>query len=143
MVGARIVLRNTKNRSDLTLLLSKQTLEIVKTNIKGKKPEDPLFPVHDPRKTLQAINVAAGMDPMACQGHDLRDTFASVAEELVSGYTLKRMVNHMDVGDVTGAHYVGKSESQLRAGWQTVADFIGSVAESKVLPFDQPSSNAA
>ena len=27
-------------------------------------------------------------------------------------------------GDVTLGHYVGKSEAQLRAGWQTVADFV-------------------
>jgi integrase len=56
--------------------------------------------------------------------HDLRATFASVAEELVSAYTLKRMMNHAETGDVTGAHYIGKSEAQLRAGWQAVADFI-------------------
>jgi hypothetical protein len=34
-------------------------------------------------------------------------------------------------GDVTLGHYVGKSETQLRAGWQTVADFI-ETASAKV-----------
>jgi hypothetical protein len=29
---------------------------------------------------------------------------------------------------VTLGHYVGKSEAQLRAGWQTVADFIEAAA---------------
>ena len=58
------------------------------------------------------------------QGHGLRATFASIAEELVSGGLLKRMLNHADGGDVTLGHYVGKSEAQLRAGWQTVADFV-------------------
>jgi hypothetical protein len=47
-----------------------------------------------------------------------------VAEELVSGYALKRMINHTEAGDVTGNNYVGKSETQLRSAWQTVADFI-------------------
>ena len=124
LVSARLVLPNTKNRSNHTLLLSRQALEIVSRNVEGKKPADPIFAIGDPRKTLQAINRAAGMESLACQGHDLRATFASVAEELVSQYCLKRMMNHADGGDVTGAHYIGKSESQLRAGWQAVADFI-------------------
>ncbi len=34
------------------------------------------------------------------------------------------MLNHAAAGDVTGGHYVAKSEAQLRAGWQSVADFI-------------------
>ena len=29
---------------------------------------------------------------------------------------------------MTLGHYVGKSEAQLRAGWQTVADFIDAAA---------------
>ncbi len=62
------------------------------------------------------------------QGHDLRATFASIAEELVSGAVLKRMMNHASSGDVTLGHYVGKSEAQLRAGWQTMADFIDAAA---------------
>lgn len=38
------------------------------------------------------------------------------------------MINHVTNGDVTLGHYVGKGEAQLRAGWQTVADFIGNAA---------------
>ena len=38
------------------------------------------------------------------------------------------MMNHAVGGDVTLGHYVGKSEAQLRAGWQTVADFIEAAA---------------
>lgn len=119
--GGRIVLRDTKNRTDHTLLLAKQTAEIIAPYLKGKKPGVKVFTVGDPRKTLGTINAAAGV---TITGHDLRATFASVAEELVSAYTLKRMLNHAEAGDVTGAHYVGKSEAQLRAGWQAVADFV-------------------
>jgi integrase len=124
LTGARIVLRDTKNRADHALLLSSQALEIVKRNITGKKPNTPLFAVNDARDALHTINAAAGLDPAAHSGHDLRATFASVAEELVSSYTLKRMLNHSEGGDVTGGHYIEKSETQLRAGWQAVADFI-------------------
>ena len=119
--GARITLRDTKNRSDHALLLSKQAAEIIKPHVKGKRPPALLFEVGDARKTLQTINKAAGV---TITPHDLRATFASVAEELVSAYTLKRLLNHAESGDVTGAHYVAKSETQLRNGWQTVADFI-------------------
>lgn len=119
--GARIRLADTKNRKSHVLLLSRQALEIAIRNAEGKKGKDVLFAVTDPRKTLQAINRVAKVE---VAGHELRDTFTSVAEELVSAYTVKRMVNHADSGDVTGAHYIGKSEAQLRAGWQAVADFI-------------------
>ena len=119
--GGRIVLRDTKNRSDHKLLLSRQAMDIVDRNCLDKEPEDPLFAIVDARKTLAWINALAGTK---VQGHGLRSTFASIAEELVSGGVLKRMLNHADGGDVTLGHYVGKSEAQLRAGWQTVADFV-------------------
>lgn len=127
----RIVLRDTKNRSDHTLLLSRQALEIAKACCKNRKPDAPLFAIVDARKTLARINAAAGTK---VQGHGLRATFASIAEELVSGGVLKRMMNHAGGDDVTLGHYVGKGEAQLRAGWQTVADFIDAAAASGEVP---------
>lgn len=125
--AGRVVLRDTKNRADHKLLLSTQALEIAKRNCEGRKAEEPLFPIVDPRKTLAWINERAGTK---VQGHGLRATFASIAEELVSSALLKRMLNHATVGDVTLGHYVAKSEAQLRAGWQAVADFVEEVARS-------------
>ena len=90
-----------------------------------RKADEPLFAIVDARKTLAWINAQAGT---TVQGHGLRSTFASIAEELVSGGVLKRMLNHAAGGDVTLGHYVGKSETQLRAGWQTVADFVEAAA---------------
>ena len=124
-LGGKIVLRDTKNRSDHKLLLSRQALEIAERNCAGRAPDEPLFPIVDARKTLAWINARAATE---VQGHGLRATFASIAEELVSGGVLKRMMNHAGGGDVTLGHYVGKSEAQLRAGWQTVADFIEAAA---------------
>ena len=123
--AGKLVLRDTKNRSDHKLLLSRQALEVAARHCSGRKPEDPLFPIVDARKTLAWINARAGT---TVQGHGLRATFASIAEELVSGGALKRMLNHAAGGDVTLGHYVGKSEAQLRAAWQTVADFIDAAA---------------
>jgi len=121
LAGGRVSLTDTKNRRDHTVMLSTQALTLLAPRVKGRAPMAKVFAVLDPGKTLAAINEAAevtGITP-----HKLRHSFASVAEELVTGYALKRMLNHAD-GDVTGGHYIGKSEAQLRAAWQTVADFI-------------------
>jgi integrase len=120
--AARAVLKDTKNRRDHTIVLSAQALAIAREHCGGKAAGAKVFDVRDPRFALNAINAEAGVDGIT--PHKLRHTFASVAEELVSGYALKRMLNHTESGDVTGAHYVGKSESQLRLSWQIVADFI-------------------
>lgn len=125
--GRRVTLQDTKNRRDHTIALSTQAAAIIATHCTGKKPKAKVFDVSDPGRMLEAINAEAEVEGIT--PHKLRHTFASVAEELVSGYALKRMLNHSDSGnDVTGAHYVGKSEAQLRRAWQTVADFIEETA---------------
>jgi hypothetical protein len=83
--AGRVLLRDTKNRSDHKLLLSTQALEIAKRNCTGRKADEPLFPIVDARKTLTWINERAGTQ---VQGHGLRATFASIAEELVSSALL-------------------------------------------------------
>ncbi len=136
VAGGRITLRDTKNRSDHKLLLSRQALEVAVRNVAGKKPDEPLFAIVDARKTLAWINSKAGT---SVQGHGLRDTFASIAEELVSGAALKKMMNHAAGGDVTLGSYVGKSEAQLRQAWQAVADFIdGAAAPPRSESMQQP-----
>ena len=65
------------------------------------------------------------------QGHGLRATLASIAEELVSSALLKRMMNHAAAGDVTLGHDMAKSEAQLRAGWQAVANFVEEAARGE------------
>lgn len=119
--GKRLTLKDTKNRTAHTVVLSTQALEIVCKQCEGKAKNVRVFDVSNPTTSLRSINEKA--DVQGITPHKLRHTFASVAEELVSGYALRRMLNHAD-SDVTGAHYVGKSEAQLRAAWQTVADFI-------------------
>jgi len=106
--------------------LSRQALEIARAHCEGRAPEEQLFPIMDARKTLKAINASAGTN---VQGHGLRATFASVAKGLVSAAVLKRMMNHAVAADVTLGHYVAKSDAQLRAGWQGVADWIEAEAD--------------
>ena len=137
--SGKIVLRDTKNRSDHKLFLSRRALEIAERNCLDRKADQPLFAIVDARKTLAWINAQAGI---TVQGHGLRATFASIAEELVSGGVLKRMLNHAAGGDVTLGHYVGKSETQLRAGWQTVADFVEAAAAPAESPVQAPRVSA-
>lgn len=123
--GGRMTLPDTKNRHTHVVMLSTQAAEILRQHCAGKSAESNVFVAPDYRATLQAINETAGVTGIT--PHKLRHTFASVAEELVSGYALKRMINHTNTADVTGNNYVGKSENQLRVAWQTVADFIVNV----------------
>jgi integrase len=125
LMAGRVVLRDTKNRKDHTILLSRQAAEIVERNITDKKPTATLFELDNCKKTIATIERRCGA---AFRLKDLRPTFASIAEELVSAYTLKVMVNHANTGDVTGTNYVRKGETALRAGWQAVADLIESKA---------------
>lgn len=119
--AGRLICTDTKNRGDHVILLSKQAGAIVARHAAGKKPGELLFAIEDAGKTMATICKLAGVAGRT--PHDLRHTFASIAEELCSAYALKRMLNHAAAGDVT-SFYVGKSDAQLRAAWQAVADAI-------------------
>lgn len=120
--GERILLRDTKNRQDHTLVLSKQAAALAHWHAQGAKPGDLLFGVADAGKSLAAINAAARVEGITA--HKLRHTFASIAAELVPHFVLRKMLNHSGGGDTAAQHYVHVSGAQLRAGWQAVADFI-------------------
>jgi integrase len=56
--------------------------------------------------------------------HDLRRTFATIAESLdIPGYALKRMLNHSDGADVT-AGYIVASVERLREPMEKVAEYL-------------------
>lgn len=56
--------------------------------------------------------------------HDLRRTFATLAESLdIPAYALKRLLNHADGADVTAGYIVTSSE-RLRAPMQKITDFV-------------------
>jgi len=133
--AAKVIFRDTKNRKDHTVHLSRQALEIAQRHAEGKAPSDMLFPLSDPRKRLAAINERAGVK---VSPHSLRATFATIAEGLVSYATLKRLVNHAAAGDVTSEFYIGMGEAQLRAGWQAVADFLDQ--QARVAPTPTPAN---
>lgn len=128
LTGGRVRLLDTKNRQDHVVLLSKQAHAVVAAHMHDRAAGSLVFGVKDAGKTLARINATAGT-PGVTQ-HRLRHSFASIAEELVPHHAVKAMLNHTPAGDVTLAHYVKAGEAQLRAAWQTVADFIEGQADA-------------
>lgn len=122
LAGGRVTLLDTKNRTDHTVMLSTQALDILRQQCSGKAPTDKVFSIEWVTKVLASINEDAGTPGVS--PHKLRHTFASIAAGLVNGFALKKMMNHAGGDDVTAVHYVGQSEAQLRDAWQSVADFI-------------------
>lgn len=125
LAAGRLLLRDTKNRKDHTVLLSRQASEIVARNIAGKKPGAFLFGLDNCKKSIATIERRSGT---AFRLKDLRSSFASIAGGLVPAYVLKAMMNHAGTGDVTAQHYVRLNDASLRAGWQAVADYIDATA---------------
>jgi integrase len=118
----RLIIRDTKNRSDHEILLSRQVMEIVERNIKDKKPDATLFSLSDGMRTKQAVAETTGYE---FRPKDTRSTFATTASRLVTVYVLKRLLNHANTPlDVTSTNYVEPSDEEVRAGWQAVADYI-------------------
>lgn len=115
-----ITLLDTKTRTNHTLLLSRQAWAIVEKQMTGKASADKLFHVPEAWKTVAAIRQATGIH-FHCKM--LRSTFAQIADPLVSGSTLRGLMNHAPSG-VTEKHYAPPTEAQLRAGWQAVADWL-------------------
>ena len=73
------------------------------------------------RYSLEAIARTSGVKFMV---HDLRRTFATIAESLdIPAYALKRLMNHKTQGDVTGGYLVITTE-RLRAPMKKIEDFV-------------------
>lgn len=137
LAAGRVVLRDTKNRTDHVLRLSKQALAIVERAAEGKAGTDRLFPVSivEVNKTAHELVRLTGL---AFTPKMARSVFSSVAEELVTASTLKRLINHKQASDIAGTHYIRKQEDQLRAGWQAVADFLEEqAADGVVVPISR------
>ena len=76
----------------------------------------------EPKRSIDIITAATGII-FSC--HDLRRTFATIAESLnLSGYTVKALMNHkQQIGDVTGG-YIIINVDRLREPLQRITDAI-------------------
>ena len=93
----------------------------------------------EPRKQVNRVAEATGISFTL---HDLRRTFITVAESLeLSGYTLKKLLNHKSGNDVTAGYIVLDSE-RLRKPMQLITDklltLINSTIDSAVVESIMP-----
>ncbi|KZN16210.1 MULTISPECIES: tyrosine-type recombinase/integrase [Pseudomonas] len=133
LVAGKVLLRDTKTRTDHTLLLSTQALAIVQRQAEGKAPGERLFAISnvDAHAAAHELVAATGL---TFTPKTLRAVFASIASELVSVNTYKRIMNRGKKGDTDDKNYIKRLEPQLRAGWQAVGDFVDSSAADNVVP---------
>ena len=87
---------------------------------------DPSKPLHNPYKAIARISERCGV-PFTT--HDLRRTFASMAESIgVTGYLLKRLMNHSTANDVTGG-YVQLDMDTLRLAMERIAAAVSATLD--------------
>lgn len=117
-----------KNGNELVLPMSTQVQTIFEERWKVRGSNDCVFPgegkdraLVDPRQTLERLRDAVG-DP-EIGFHDLRRTFAVQCERLdISHSKIKRLLNHVDGGDVTMGYLVSNDPERLREAVQKISD---------------------
>ncbi len=124
-----IRIEDTKNREVHTLPLSTYLYVLLKKRHDEKGNDDIyVFPgsgekaqhLVEPRRQMEKITKMSGVKFTI---HDLRRTFATIAQGLVSAYELKTLLNHKMTGDVTAGYIITDIES-LRPGMQKITDAI-------------------
>ncbi|MFC1481837.1 tyrosine-type recombinase/integrase [Candidatus Neomarinimicrobiota bacterium] len=122
-----LTILDTKNHEAHTLPLSdylfdlltwrkpRATNEYVFTNSHGKGY------LREPRKPIKWVTDKSGVKFTI---HDLRRTFATVADSLdIPGYAVKMLLNHKANGDVT-AGYIVRDVERLRGPMQRITDYM-------------------
>lgn len=120
------VLRDPKNHKDHTLPMSDYIFNIF-TRRKSASVSEYAFSdskgrvISNFRYAIATVKESTGIDFCI---HDLRRTFATVAESLdIPAYALKRLLNHADGSDVTAGYIVANVE-RLREPMQKITDFV-------------------
>lgn len=139
LIGETIIIRDPKNHNDHTLPLSYYLLELfsrrkeaAQSREKERSEDDTLTSdfvfadnlgrkISNFRYAQAAVEKASGVSFCI---HDLRRTFATVAESLdIPAYALKRLLNHANGADVTAGYIVANVE-RLRDPMQKITDYI-------------------
>lgn len=126
MEARTLTVRDPKNHQDHTLPFSDYLLDLL-TRRKAAARSDMVFaddrgrPISNFRYAQARVTQASGVEFCI---HDLRRTFATIAESLdIPAYALKRLLNHANGADVT-AGYIVTSTERLRAPMQKITDFV-------------------
>ncbi|MGH8576226.1 MAG: tyrosine-type recombinase/integrase [Gammaproteobacteria bacterium] len=123
--GRQFVIEDTKNRDRHTLPLSDFLNELL-----SHRPRESEYvfsgpaggPLLDPRYWIDKVTERSGVEFTL---HDLRRTFATIAESLdIPAYALKRLLNHRtNAADVT-AGYIVHDVERLRRPMQAITEYL-------------------
>lgn len=141
--GRTLTVIDPKNRQDLTLPLSDYLYQLMERR-KAAAASDYVFadhngkPIKSFRAALVQVREESGID---FNLHDLRRTFATIAESLdIPAYTIKRLLNHADGADVT-AGYIVITPDRLIEPMQKITDTIlgkaGAKQTAEIIPFNK------
>ncbi len=127
LISKTITIQDTKNHEVHTLPMSDFVYELMERRSRQKTSKY-IFPaesktgyIYEPKKAVNRVVELSGV-PFTL--HDLRRTFATIADSLdLPAYALKRLLNHKMNNDVT-AGYIMKDVERLRKPMQQVANFI-------------------
>ncbi|MGZ8216897.1 tyrosine-type recombinase/integrase [Methylomagnum sp.] len=124
--GRTLTVLDPKNHQDHTLPLSDYLLDLL-TRRKAVSVSDYVFAdsagrrISNFRYAQASVEKASGVSFCI---HDLRRTFATIAESLdIPAYALKRLLNHANGADVTAGYIVASTE-RLREPMQKITDFV-------------------
>ncbi|MDX1455474.1 MAG: tyrosine-type recombinase/integrase [Gammaproteobacteria bacterium] len=134
----QFTVRETKNHKDHSLPMTAIIKEIFERRAGIQMRSPWVFPgrsnrehIKDPRSWVSEAVRETGIEFTI---HDLRRTFATVAESIsVPVYTLKRLLNHSTSDDVTFG-YVNPSIQQLREQMGRISDQMQNFSKN-ILPF--------
>jgi integrase len=131
-----VLIRDTKNRRPHMLPLSDFLSDMLKRRSKSRT-SDYVFPgklkgrMAEPTTLVEEIRKASGITFIP---HDLRRTFATVAESLdLSWKTVKSLLNHKMDDDVTAGYVISEAE-RLRSAMQKITDTIKEIIEDEEGP---------
>jgi integrase len=135
LLGRTLTVKDTKNHRDHTLPLPDYLAALL-----GAMPRHGANVFDGSRGLSSALEEVARRSGVPFCIHDLRRTFATVADSLdIPGYAVKALLNHKGGSDVT-AGYVVASTERLREPMQKICDYVlrcaGVEASAEVLPFE-------
>jgi integrase len=124
--GRTLTVFDPKNRRDHTLPLSDYLLDLL-VRRRAEAVGDGVFTDRQGRRLSNFRYAQAVIEKESGVSfciHDLRRTFATIAESLdIPGYALKRLLNHASGADVTAGYIVATPE-RLREPMQKITDYV-------------------
>ncbi|MBX9689233.1 MAG: integrase family protein [Candidatus Obscuribacterales bacterium] len=126
--GQQFTIRDTKNRIPLNLPMGSYLYGLLLSRWQQRESDIWVFPgqgreghITDLRFQMEKVTTSSNVE---FTPHDLRRTFATIADGLVPGkYTLKKLLNHKDSSDVTAGYFISEVE-RLREPVQQITDYI-------------------